>query len=109
MGVLGMTLGYFAFVVLHFFQFLLAITVAGLYGVDIDRARKAHVDSDGRWVYAEVVAGLSALSAILFGIPFIMRSAVVWMWSLVLFILWIALFGIFGKVCPLEALPDLGA
>jgi hypothetical protein len=49
-------------------------------------------------VYAEVVGALSALTAILYFIPFILRYAVVWGWNLVLFILWIALFGVFGKV-----------
>ena len=31
-------------------------------------------------------------------IPFILRFAAVWIWNLVLFILWIALFGVFGNV-----------
>jgi hypothetical protein len=31
-------------------------------------------------------------------IPFILRFAVVWAWNLVLFILWIAVFGVFAKV-----------
>jgi len=57
-------------------------------------------------VYAEVVAGISALSALVFAIPFIMRTAFVWVWSVILFILWIALFGIFGKVCS-PPLPTL--
>jgi len=50
MGCLGMTVGYFAFATLHFFQFILAIVVAGLYGVDLNNARKAHVKADGKWV-----------------------------------------------------------
>jgi hypothetical protein len=49
-------------------------------------------------VFAEVVGGLSAITAILYLIPFILRFAVVWVWNLVLFILWIALFGLFGSV-----------
>jgi hypothetical protein len=53
-------------------------------------------------VYAEVVGGLSALTAILYLIPFILRFAFVWIWNLVLFILWIALFGVFGKVCDMN-------
>ena len=49
-------------------------------------------------VYAEVVGGLSALTSLLYFLPFILRFALVWAWNLILFILWIALFGIFGKV-----------
>lgn len=53
-------------VVLRFFQFVLAITVAGLYGVDLHAAAKAGVAADGKWVYAEVVAGLSAVSVFIY-------------------------------------------
>lgn len=41
---------YLAFGIVRFFQFVLALTVCGLYGVDITAARKAHVGVDGRWV-----------------------------------------------------------
>jgi len=50
-------------------------------------------------IYAEVVGGLSALTAMLYCIPYILRFAVTWVWNFILFILWIVLFGIFGKVC----------
>ncbi|KAK3311522.1 uncharacterized protein B0T15DRAFT_78855 [Chaetomium strumarium] len=89
---------YLFFTLLHFFQFALAITVCALYGINLDRARKAGAHADGRWVYAEVVGGLSALTAILYCIPFILRFALVWAWNLILFILWIALFGVFGRL-----------
>lgn len=49
-------------------------------------------------VYAEVVGGLSAFTTVLYLIPFILRFAAVWIWNLILFILWIALFGVFGNV-----------
>ncbi|KAK4161422.1 hypothetical protein QBC43DRAFT_217586 [Cladorrhinum sp. PSN259] len=92
------SVSYIAFTVLHFCQFVLAITVCALYGVELDRARKAHVDGDSKWIYAEVVGGLSALTAMLYCIPYILRFAATWVWNLVLFILWIVLFGIFGKM-----------
>lgn len=94
-----MALSYLLFVLLHVSQFILAVTVCALYGIDLDRARKAGVHADGKWVYAEVVGGLSALTAVLLCVPFILRFALVWAWNLILFVLWIALFGIFGKVC----------
>lgn len=45
-----MTIGYLALSVLHFFQFVLGITVCGLYGTDLQRARNAGKYSDGKWV-----------------------------------------------------------
>lgn len=53
---------------------------------------------DVQQIYAEVVGGLSALTAILLVIPYFLRFAVAWVWNLILFILWMALFGIFAKV-----------
>ncbi|KAK4239483.1 hypothetical protein C8A03DRAFT_32435 [Achaetomium macrosporum] len=94
----GTSRGYLFFTILHFFQFALAITVCALYGINLDRARRAGAHADGRWVYAVVVGGLSALTAILYCIPFILRFALVWAWNLILFILWIALFGVFGRL-----------
>jgi hypothetical protein len=90
--------GYFAFTALHFVLLVLALVVAGLYGVDLQRADEADKRGDKSWIYAEVVAGLSALTAVLLFVPFLLRFMVVWVWDLVLFVLWIALFGVFGKV-----------
>ncbi|KAK3298131.1 uncharacterized protein B0H64DRAFT_65547 [Chaetomium fimeti] len=98
MAIGDVSLSYLLFLLLHFSQFVLAVTVCALYGIDLDRARKANVAADGKWIYAEVVGGLSALTAILYCVPFILRFAVVWVWNLILFILWIALFGIVGKM-----------
>ena len=50
MGLFGMALSYIAFSVLHFFQFVLAITVCALYGVDLSRARSQGKYTDGKWV-----------------------------------------------------------
>ncbi|KAK5656549.1 hypothetical protein OQA88_4528 [Cercophora sp. LCS_1] len=94
----NVSLGYLLFCLLHFGQFVLAVTVCGLYGVELDRARKAGVHADGKWVYAEVIGGLSAITSLLYFLPFILRFALVWVWNLTLFILWIALFGLFGKM-----------
>ncbi|KAI1349668.1 hypothetical protein F5Y01DRAFT_288232 [Xylaria sp. FL0043] len=98
MGLLGMATSYLLFAILHFFQFVLAITVIGLYGTDIDRAHKKGAYTDGKWVYAIVVASLSAVTAIFYLIPFFLRFAAVPIWSFILFVLWIALFGLFGSM-----------
>jgi len=50
MGVLGMTLSYVLFSILHFVQLVLAIAVIGLYGTDVDRAHKEGKYTDGKWV-----------------------------------------------------------
>ncbi|KAL1842819.1 hypothetical protein VTJ49DRAFT_4148 [Mycothermus thermophilus] len=106
MAIGGVTLSYLLFSFLHFAQFVLAVVVCTLYGIDLHRARRNGDRADGRWVYAEVVGVLSALTALLFFIPAILRFALVWAWNLVLFILWIALFGIFGRLFITEKLTD---
>jgi len=80
--------------VLRFFQFVLALTVAGLYGVDLQKANYA----DGKWVYAEVVAGLSAVTCLVYAGLFFLPSEKFFAWDWVLFILWTALFGLFGNM-----------
>ncbi|KAK4133482.1 hypothetical protein BT67DRAFT_404761 [Trichocladium antarcticum] len=94
----SVTLSHLLFSILHFFQFVLAVTVCALYGIDLDRARKAHAHADGKWIFAQVVGGLSALTAVLCLIPFVLRFALVWAWNLILFILWITLFGLVGNL-----------
>lgn len=49
-------------------------------------------------MYAEVVAGLSAFTAVLYLIPCVGRVPLVFLWDTLLFFLWVVLFGIFGKV-----------
>jgi len=46
----NISFAYVLFCILHFGQFVLALTVCGLYGVELDRARKAGVEGDGKWV-----------------------------------------------------------
>ena len=67
----GGALGAIGRAVIRFLQFVLAITVAGLYGVDLHAAHNAHVGADGKWVFAEIVAGLAAVTTIIYGIPFL--------------------------------------
>jgi len=89
--------GALARIVLRFFQFVLALTVAGLYGIDLHRAHEAHAYTDGKWVYAEVCAGLSAFTVLVYAVPFL-KSYMAFAWDWVLFCLWTALFGIFGHI-----------
>lgn len=45
-----MTLSYILHSVYRFIQLVLALTVCGLYGVDLHRANKENKYSDGKWV-----------------------------------------------------------
>ena len=47
-----------------------------------------------------VVGALSAVTCVIYFIPFVLRKAgiIAAAWSFVLFILWIAVFGVFGAV-----------
>ncbi|RYP71497.1 hypothetical protein DL771_004752 [Monosporascus sp. 5C6A] len=98
MGFFGMTISYILFSILHFFQFVLAVTVIGLYAVDLNHAHEEGKYADGKWVYAVVVGVLAAVTSLLYLIPFILKFAAVPAWSFVLFVLWIALFGLFGSM-----------
>jgi len=101
MGILSgaeMTFSYILHSIFRFFQLVLALTVCGLYGVDLHKANKEHKYSDGKWVFAEVVASLSAVTALLYIIPFASRIPFAFIWDTILFILWISLFGLFGKM-----------
>ncbi|KAI7265131.1 hypothetical protein KC345_g8577 [Hortaea werneckii] len=94
--------------VLRLFQFALAITVAGLYGVDLHHADKQGKYTDGKWVFAEVVTGLSAVTVLIYAVPFF-KSYWAWAWDWILFILWTALFGTFGKIfIPAHPSPKQG-
>ncbi|KAK4624619.1 hypothetical protein CLAFUW4_05325 [Fulvia fulva] len=87
---------------LRFFQFVLALTVCGLYGVDLHHASQApNGYADSKWVFAEVVAGLAAFTIILYAslgccMPTLSEKLFGWDW--VLFILWTAVFGLFGSI-----------
>ncbi|PNY25235.1 Uncharacterized protein TCAP_04813 [Tolypocladium capitatum] len=97
MGLFSTTRSYFLFSSLHLVCFALALTVCGLYGKDLGTANH-HADS--RWVYAVVVGTLSAVTCIVYSVPFVLRHAgiVATAWSCILFILWVAVFGIFGAL-----------
>lgn len=97
-GIFGFTISYVAFSFIHIVQLALALAVCGLYGQDLSSARKNGSYVDSTWVYAVVVGALSAVTALLYLIPFVLRFWLVWAWNLVLFILWIALFAVFGKM-----------
>lgn len=92
-------------------QFLFAIIACGFYGNRVDSDRK---DDDGfspEWIFAILVAGLSAVTAVLFiiaspmsAIPFIgsklklFKTYRAFAWDLILFVSWLVVFGIFAGI-----------
>lgn len=119
MGLFSTSISYFIFSGLHFVCFALALTVCGLYGKDLNNANHLAKYADSKWVsvvvadlqeapcdadwpqvYAVVVGAMSAVTCVIYFIPFVLRKAgiIAAAWSFILFILWIAVFGIFGAV-----------
>lgn len=76
--------GFYSRVAIRFLQFIFGLTVIGLYAVDLDRARKAHVYTDSRWAYAVFVGTFSAVAAMIFAIP---RAKFYLLWPLDVLIL----------------------
>ncbi|MCJ1383607.1 hypothetical protein MMC17_006721 [Xylographa soralifera] len=93
----GGFLGFIVHTVIRFFQFVLGLTVIGLYGVDLNAARIEHKYADGKWVYAVVVGTLAALTALVFMVPFV-KTYKAFPWDIIMFFLWIVVFGIFGNL-----------
>ncbi|KAI5361929.1 hypothetical protein Slin15195_G055790 [Septoria linicola] len=95
-------------IVLRFLQFVMALTVAGLYGVDLQRGRSAGVPADGKWVFAEVMAGMSAVTVLVYAATYALDfHHFCFPWDWILFILWTALFGLFGKIyIPANPTPE---
>ncbi|PGG99858.1 hypothetical protein AJ80_09280 [Polytolypa hystricis UAMH7299] len=92
----------------RFLQFVFGIAVIGLYAQDLDRARKAGKPMDSKWAYATVVGTLSSISALIYLIlPFALPRPLTLLVRLhlpafihdtILSILFLTLFGIFGKM-----------
>ncbi|KAL8660920.1 MAG: hypothetical protein Q9202_006096 [Teloschistes flavicans] len=81
---------------LRFLQFVFAITVIGLYAQDLRKAHKEHKYSDSKWGYATAVGTIGGVSSLVLLWPALSMFA--WAWDLVVFILFIALFGLFGNL-----------
>ncbi|CAI7597494.1 unnamed protein product [Penicillium pancosmium] len=98
---------------LRFFQFVFGLTVIGLYGKDVHHDHEDKNEWNSKWVYAVITAFLATCTAIVhMVIPFLMRRTSrgtsspsnaklqlpQFVWEFVLCILWLTLFGIFGKL-----------
>lgn len=92
-------------------QFLFAIIACGFYGNRVDADRKADDGFSPEWIFAILVAGLSAVTAVLFvvavpisALPFIgsklkiTKTYRAFPWDATMFIAWIVVFGIFAGI-----------
>jgi hypothetical protein len=80
---------------LRFFQFVLGLTVIGLYAVDLDNARKAGKYTDSKWVWAVVCGTLGAIAALL--LVFV-KAWFFFVLDFFVFLCYLIAFGIFGKM-----------
>ncbi|KAI0446944.1 hypothetical protein F4803DRAFT_423779 [Xylaria telfairii] len=80
-------------------QLIFALTVVGLYGSRVSSDHSHDRTQAVQWVYAVFVASLSAITAVVFAIPQpFVKTARLFAWDFVLFILWIAAFGTFAVI-----------
>jgi len=91
------TTGRITLAVLRLLQLVMACAVIGLYGQSLHAADKANEKADARWVWAVVVGGLSALSAIIYALPWT-PLRFFFIWDVILFICWLTVFAIFAKL-----------
>ncbi|KAJ5317490.1 hypothetical protein PENANT_c036G08971 [Penicillium antarcticum] len=96
---------------LRFLQFVFGLTVIGLYGKDVHHDHSEKHIWRSQWVYALVTGFLATVTAgIHLTMPFLMRRVkhasgpnAKWLlpqfaWEFVVTVLWLALFGVFGKM-----------
>lgn len=94
-----------SYAVLRTLQFIFAVTVAGIYGVDLGHASKTNSHAQSEWIYAEFIAALSALLSILY-LVFSMAHAAWATLDALLCILWVAQVGVFGALYASSIDPD---
>jgi uncharacterized integral membrane protein len=79
----GGMMGVILRITLRALQIIIALVIAGLYGKDLNDADKAGRNADPAWVFAEVVAGLSVITVVVYLLPF-MRSFRFFFWDAIL-------------------------
>lgn len=55
---------------LRFCQFVLALTIVGLYGGYVNDARLSHKYADSNYVFAVIVGSLAAVTSLIMAVPF---------------------------------------
>jgi len=83
--------------VLRVLHITFAVVVVVIYAIDLKTATQHHAIADSSWIFAEVVAGLSMITCGLY--CYLSVKHVLWcIWDLVLFILWLTIFGRFASL-----------
>jgi hypothetical protein len=85
-------------------QFVLGLTIAGIYGSDLAAGAKNGAGWNANWGYAAVVGGLTAVTAAVYLVPKI-KSYAFFAVDLFYVILFSAVIGIFGKAYFNRAIP----
>lgn len=93
----GMSPGSIFRILMRFFQLIMGIVVIGLYAQDLRRAHAAGVKYDSKWMYATITGTLASFWAIVCMFPLV-KSWFLFGIDFVMFILYVAAFGIFGKM-----------
>jgi hypothetical protein len=78
-------------------QLIFAVAVIGLYAQDLRKAHLEHKYTDSKWAFATAIGTLSAATAIVYMIPMVPKRLCT-PWDILLFFLWIVVFGIFGDL-----------
>ncbi|KAF2398021.1 hypothetical protein EJ06DRAFT_532387 [Trichodelitschia bisporula] len=81
---------------LRFFQIIMAVTVIGLYTVDIARARQLGASADPAWIFAVSLASASAALAIFCFWP--VKAFIWFLVDLIFMLLWLIVFGLFAAI-----------
>ncbi|KAH9874262.1 hypothetical protein IAQ61_004892 [Plenodomus lingam] len=84
-------------ILLRIFQFVLGITVIGLYATDLDNARKAGKYVDSKWVWAVVCGTLGSLVSLVFMLPLV-KAWFFFAVDALVFLCYLIAFGIFGRM-----------
>lgn len=94
-GVVGLIVHHF----LRFAQFVLGITIIGLYATELSSARRQDKYPYSSWAYATAVGTFSAFFSLIYFIPFLTRAFFAWLWPLdaCMWILNLALFADFAS------------
>ncbi|KAI1428666.1 hypothetical protein F5Y12DRAFT_681751 [Xylaria sp. FL1777] len=80
-------------------QLIFALVVVGLYGSRVSSDHRNDRSQAVQWVFALIVASLSAITSVVFAIPQpFVRTARLFAWDFTLFVLWIAVFGTFAVI-----------
>ncbi|KAI2639442.1 hypothetical protein GGS21DRAFT_507703 [Xylaria nigripes] len=81
---------------LNISQFVISLVVIGLYAGDLQHP-PSDLEVDSKWVYAISVASVSAITSLVYLSTHILRYKLMPVWSFIIFVLWITVFGMYGS------------